>query len=200
MAEEETGRKIEIEGEQSEEREEPEADVRSGGEEESPVSDQETETLESKCKELNDKYLRLYAEFDNYRKKILKEKEELLRYGSEPLMYELLTVLDTLEIGLQHADDDSDNSVRTGVQMTLKEFLRVLEKFGVKRVTALMQPFDPAYHEAMTQVVDNEVDEGTVVQEFRKGYMFHDKLLRPALVAVSKTGPEEGESEELSEN
>jgi len=199
MSEEETGRRIEISGTESEgteEREESESTSPSVEETGSPVA----EDHESKCKELNDKYLRLYAEFDNYRKKILREKEELLKYGSEPLIYELLTVLDTLEIGLQHADDDPDNSVKEGVQMTLKEFLRVLEKFGVKRVTALMQPFDPTYHEAMTQIVDNEVDEGTVVQELRKGYMYHDKLLRPALVAVSKKGSEEGESEELPEN
>jgi len=150
-------------------------------------------------RELNDKYVRLYAQFDNFRKKVIKEKEEILKYGSEPLVYELLTVLDTLEMGLQHADDDPDNSVLKGVQMTMKEFLRVLEKFGVKRVTALMQPFDPEYHEAMTQVIDNEVDEGTVVQEFRKGYMYHDKLLRPALVAVSKKGSEDDEIIELEE-
>lgn len=169
-------------------------------EEGSEKSGAEQQTPEELSKELNDKYMRLYAQFDNFRKKVLKEKEELLKYGSEPLMYELLTVIDTLEMGLQHAEDDEDNSVRTGIQMTMKEFLRVLEKFGVKRIAALYQPFDPMYHEAMTQIIDNEAEEGTVVQEFRKGYMYHDKLLRPALVAVSKNGQEEEEGGELSEN
>ncbi|MGE5893638.1 MAG: nucleotide exchange factor GrpE [bacterium] len=143
--------------------------------------------LSAKCGELNDKYLRLYAEFENYRKKVSKEKQDLIKYGAERLAYELLSVVDTLELGLQHASEgESEEGVRTGIEMTLKEFLRVLEKFGVKRVDAAGKAFDPKLHEAMTQIVNDETDEGTVIDEFRKGYLYHEKLLRPSLVSVSK--------------
>lgn len=143
--------------------------------------------LSAQCGELNDKYLRLYAEFENYRKKVSKEKQDLMKYGAERLAYELLSVVDTLELGLQHASEgESEEGVRTGIEMTLKEFQRVLEKFGVKKVDATGKPFDPVYHEAMTQIINDEVNEGTVLDEFRKGYLYHEKLLRPSLVSVSK--------------
>lgn len=144
------------------------------------------ESLRIKCEELNDKYLRLYAELENYKKRAAREKQDLLKYGSESLVFELLTVLDTLELALKHADeDDSANGLRQGIEMTLKAFQRVLEKFGLKQLEAFMKPFDPVIHEAMSQVVRDDVEEGMVVDEFRKGYKYYDKLLRPALVSVS---------------
>ena len=117
---------------------------------------------------------------------LFRSKEDIAKYGSEPLLFDLLTVIDTLELALGHADDnDSPGTLKQGIEMTLKEFNRVLGKHGLRRIEALGKSFDPAFHEAMSQVVREDVDEGIVVEEFRKGYKFYDKLLRPSLVAVS---------------
>lgn len=166
----------------------------------------ETEALQAKVEEFNQKYIRLYADFDNYRKRVVKEKEDLMKYAPEPLVFDLLTVIDTLELALSHANvDDSSDSLKKGIEMTLKEFFRVLEKSGLKQVEALGKRFDPEFHEAMTQVIRDDVEDGVVIEEFRKGYLFHEKLLRPSLVAVSKSGEassvneDNGDSEENNE-
>lgn len=136
--------------------------------------------------ELKDRHLRLYAEFENYKKRIQREKEDLIRYGNESLLYELLTVLDNLEMALKHTADNLSEGLVKGVEITLRELKRVTEKFGLSPIEALGRPFDPALHHAMSQVERTDVDDKTVVEEFRKGYMFWDKVLRPSLVAVSK--------------
>lgn len=148
----------------------------------------ETEKLkpEEELQELKDKYLRLYAEFDNYRKRVLKDKEELIKYSNESLLYELLPVIDNLELAVKHSSNNVSQGLVQGVEITLKEFQRVLEKFGITPISALGKRFDPSLHHAMTQVEREDTDEKTVVEEFRKGYMFRDKVLRPSLVAVSK--------------
>lgn len=162
------------------------AEAEDSGEEAGKAQD-EVRELSAKMGELNEKYLRLYAEFENYKRQVSREREDLLRFGSERLLHELLTVVDTLEMGLQHAEEgEATGGLRKGIEMTLKEFLRVLEKFGVRRIDAVGKTFDPVYHEAMSQVVTDEVAGGTVIEEFRRGYTYHEKLLRPSLVSVSK--------------
>lgn len=155
----------------------------------------EKPTLEDELQELKDKYLRLYAEFENYKKRTIKDKEELLRYGNESLLYELLTVIDNLEMAMKHSgrsleqrpsSNDVSAGLVQGVEITFKEFLRIIERFGVVPINALGKGFDPSVHHAMTHVEKDDVDENTVVEEFRKGYMFNGKVLRPSLVAVSK--------------
>ncbi len=145
--------------------------------------------LEADLRDAKDKYVRLYAEFENYRKKAQRDREEVSRYSNEAIVYELLPVLDTLEMALKHAGEEREGtkqSLREGVENTLREFHRVLAKFGLKPIEALGRPFDPAYHHAMIQAERDDVEDKTVVEEFRKGYEFHDKVLRPTLVAVSK--------------
>jgi molecular chaperone GrpE len=142
--------------------------------------------LIAELQEINDKYLRLYAEFENYRKRVNKDKEELIRYGNESLLYELLPVIDNLEMALNHASNKVSEGLVQGVEITLKELQKTLEKFGLGVIDANGKPFNPLVHHAMTQVERDDVDENTVVEEFRKGYMFRDKVLRPSLVAVSK--------------
>jgi molecular chaperone GrpE len=145
--------------------------------------------LKAEFAEMKDKYLRLYAEFENYKKKTQKDKEELLRYGNESLIYDLLPVIDTLEIALKHlceGDNDKAQSLTQGIENTLREFLRVLEKFGLKSIEAAGKPFDPAYHHAMSRIEGVEHEDNIVVEEFRKGYVFNNKVLRPSLVAVFK--------------
>lgn len=144
------------------------------------------EQLTTEFQELNDKYLRLYAEFENYKKRVNKDKEELVNYGNESLLRELLTTVDNLELALKHASDNVSEGLVQGVEVTLKGLIETLDKFGLKAIDAEGRHFDPSVHHAMTQVVRDDVEENTIVEEFRKGYMLKDKVLRPSLVAVSK--------------
>lgn len=153
------------------------------------IEDKTAEAVESiqvELAEAKDKYLRLYAEFENYKKKVQKDREELIKYSNESLVYELLPVLDNLEMALKHSAEKNSESLIKGVENTLRELNRILEKFGVKFVEAVGKPFDPAYHHAMSQVEREDVENNTVVEEFRKGCLYNEKVLRPSLVVVSK--------------
>jgi molecular chaperone GrpE len=152
---------------------------------ETPKGKEEIPSPDAELAELKDRYVRLYAEFDNYRKRLQKEKEELIKYGNESLLDGLLPVIDNLEMALKHATDTTDGLVK-GVEITLRELLRVLEKFGVVPIPAAGRTFDPAVHHAMSQVERADLADKTVVEEFRKGYTYGDRVLRPSLVAVSK--------------
>ncbi len=149
-------------------------------------------------KELNNKYLRLYAEFDNYKKRVGREKEELIRYSNESLLYELLPAIDNLELALKHASCDPKTGVVQGVEITLKELQRTLEKFGLTRIEAAGKKFDPSVHHAMTQVEREDMEEKMVAEELRAGYLYREKVLRPSLVAVS-TKPKKAEEVEQTE-
>ncbi len=147
---------------------------------------EESLSPEAELAELRDKYLRLYAEFENYRKRVQKDKEELIKYCNESILYEILPVVDNLEMALSHATDDVSEGLVKGVEITLREFQRITGKFGLSPIEAEGLPFDPAVHHAMSQVERTDLKDKTVVEEFRKGYKFGDKVLRPSLVAVSK--------------
>jgi molecular chaperone GrpE len=148
--------------------------------------------------ELNNKYLRLYAEFDNYKKRVNKEKEDLARHGNESLLYALLPAIDNLELALKHAACDPRNGVVQGVEITLKELQRTLEKFGLRRIEAAGKKFDPAVHHAMMQVEREDMEEKMVAEELRAGYLYHEKVLRPTLVAVS-TRPKNTKEDEQTQ-
>jgi molecular chaperone GrpE len=147
--------------------------------------EEEKKTLEKRILELNDKYLRLYAEFENYRKRVSKEKEDLVKYSNESLLYSLLPAIDHLELALKHGSCDPKTGVVEGVEITLRELQRTLEKFGLSRIEAIGKQFDPSVHDAMTQVERQDMDEKLVAEELRAGYLYFDKVLRPSLVAVS---------------
>lgn len=137
--------------------------------------------------ELRDKYTRLYAEFQNYKKRMQKDKEELLKYGNETLLNDLLPVVDNLEMAVKHSSNDNVSAgLVQGVEITLREFLKVLDRFGLAPIPAFGKMFDPALHDAMAQIEKDDVDDNTVVEEFRKGYIYKGKVLRPSLVGVSK--------------
>ena len=135
--------------------------------------------------DLNNKYLRLYAEFENYRKRVNRDKEELIRYGNESLILELLPILDSLELALKHASGGPGAGIVQGVEMTLKELQRTLEKFGLVKIEAAGRIFDPAIHHAMSQVEREDCEDKMVAEELRPGYRYRDKVLRPSLVAVA---------------
>jgi len=165
--------------------------------EEARESEKGTEA--DQLRELNDKYLRLYAEFDNYKKRVAKDREELVKYANESIIYELLPSLDHLEIALKHANDDTSKGIVEGVEMTLRELYRTLEKFGLKRIEAEGHPFNPEYHHAVSRVERDDMDENMVVEDMRQGFIYGDKVLRASMVSVSVKPAAEAEDEQNAE-
>jgi molecular chaperone GrpE len=141
--------------------------------------------FQAQLKEKDARYLYLYAEFENYKKRMAKERDDLRKYGSEKLARELLQVIDNLERALAHMPPTTDKTLVDGLHMTLNQFRAVLEKEGVLPVSALGQAFDPNVHEAVAQEASDK-PEGTIVNEASKGYTFQGRLLRPARVVVSQ--------------
>ena len=134
-----------------------------------------------------DLYMRSQAEIENLKKRFRKEKSDLIRYSNESLIKQLLTVLDNLEKAIFAAQDEhSVDAVREGVELTLKGLMDTLEKSGLKQVEADGEPFDPNFHEAISEQEDNAAKPGTVLQVFQKGYILNERLIRPAMVVVSK--------------
>lgn len=158
---------------------------------ENTKGDKENRGSEEKdYQELYQKYLRLAADFENYKKRLAKEKADVIAYGNEELIKALLNVLDNLERALDHADTEKDpKPLIEGVKLVHKQFLSCLEKFGVQYVDASPgQNFDPRLHQAIERVESPDFTPGLIISEMLRGYMLKDRLLRPALVVVSK-GP-----------
>ncbi len=137
---------------------------------------------------VREQLLRLAAEFDNYRKRTARQFEEVKQYAATDLVRDLLPALDNLERALDAAGQDStpSNAILEGVEMVLRQFKRALAKAGVRELQAQGQPFDPALHEAAEVVVVPPREDGMIVEELQRGYMLHDRLLRPAKVMVGK--------------
>jgi len=144
----------------------------------------------------HDLYLRSMAEVENIKKRAAKEKEEWVKYANENLVKSILPFMDNLEKATAHArDGKSLDALREGVELTLKGLKDSLRKSGVQEVEASGAPFDPNYHQAVYEKEDDHAPVGTVVQELQKGYTLYGRLLRPAMVVVSK-GPSKGEKRE----
>jgi len=145
----------------------------------------EPESLEE-IKALQDKYLRLAAEFDNYKRLSLREQRDSARFANEGLLKELLPILDNLERAVRSSKEKQRrDGLIQGVELTLKQFMETLAKFGVRPIASVGQAFDPSRHEAVARVESNTVPAGSVVDEFQRGYYLHDRILRPAMVTVS---------------
>ncbi len=137
--------------------------------------------------ELKDQFLRLAAEFDNYKKRMERDRSRDLKYAEENLIKELLPSVDNLERAIEQGRKDGNNSeLLQGVELTCKGLIASLEKFQVTPLDSIGQPFDPNFHEALAMDHSDEVAENHVMVEFEKGYNYKDKLLRPAKVVVSK--------------
>lgn len=147
------------------------------------------QALDAKAEELktlNDRYLRLAAEFDNYKRLAQRDQRDHIRFGNEQLLKELLPVVDNLERAIKAAKDGgSGDSLIQGVDLTLKQLNGALGKFGVQPIPTVGQPFDPSGHQAVASVQSDEVPEQHVVEEFQRGYRLHDRILRAAMVTVS---------------
>ncbi|MGD0264805.1 MAG: nucleotide exchange factor GrpE [Candidatus Methylomirabilota bacterium] len=148
------------------------------------------EALSAKAQEvdrLQDRLLRLQAEFENYKRRISREKAEFLKFAHEGLILDFLPVLDNLERALGAARAEAGSTpLLEGIEMIARLFRSVLEKAGVRPMEALGQPFDPAYHQAVAQVETSQGDAGLVVEEIQKGYLIEGRVLRPAMVKVSR--------------
>jgi len=149
-----------------------------------------------------DLYLRERADLENARKRHQRDKEEALRFANDRLLKEMIPVLDNLERAVDHADQDNDDNqgLLEGVNMTINQFRKALEDFGVKSINAIGAAFDPNLHQAMGQVESVEQEPNTVVTEFQKGYLLHDRLLRPSMVMVAKAPTDEAIDSETEDS
>ncbi len=158
--------------------------------------------IEKKIAELEDRYLRKLAEFDNYRKRMARDLIEARNQVRCSTIEDFLTVYDTFSMGLAAIKTATDMAtIQEGMEMVWAEFQRVLEGFDVKEIESVGKPFDANFHEAVSQEASDTVEEGSVIRQWKAGFTIGDKLLRPAVVVVS-SGPaveEESKAEEPSE-
>lgn len=148
-----------------------------------------SEQLEAKQQELEEalqRYLRLAADFDNFRRRTRQEMEDVRKTAAAGLIGELLPVLDNFERALATARSLFPENVATGIDMIYRQLWHVLSQSGVQPLEAVGKSFDPVFHEAFEQVETDEAPEGTVMEEVQKGYLLHGKVLRPALVKVAR--------------
>ncbi|WP_055107398.1 nucleotide exchange factor GrpE [Paenibacillus ihumii] len=149
-------------------------------------SNKEVEALRAELEEQQQKLLRAQADFDNFRRRTQKEKEELGKYASAKLITELLPVIDNFERAIASGEQGTDvTSYAKGVEMIFRQLEGVLGSEGLKAMETVGEPFNPEFHQAIMQVESDEHEEGIVVEEVQKGYMLKDKVLRPAMVKVS---------------
>ena len=185
--------KIETESEETSDKDRVSEKSNSGEEKKQACQDQlkeiqaELETAEQEAKETYDRFLRVSAEFENYKKRSAREMDDLRKYANQFLIVEMLAVVDNLERALNSSNGNSSNDkcMADGVNLTLKEILKVFEKFNVKPIESIGQSFDPNFHQAMMQEETDDYPENTVITELQKGYMIHDRLLRPSMVVVA---------------
>ncbi|MBQ9421129.1 MAG: nucleotide exchange factor GrpE [Lachnospiraceae bacterium] len=157
---------------------EPEA----GEKEKAPKPDKKDKQIE----ELNDKYRRLFAEFDNYRKRTEIEKTGMFGEGEKAVLLKVLPLIDNFERALQNVpEEEKDSAFVDGIEKIYRSFLDLMKGLGVTPIEAVGQPFDANLHNAVMHVEDEDSDESIVVEEFQKGYMFRDKVLRYSMVKVA---------------
>ncbi|MCC6850052.1 MAG: nucleotide exchange factor GrpE [Deltaproteobacteria bacterium] len=157
---------------------------------EAAAGERERLELRAEIAEIKDRWMRAQADLENFKRRATREKQDALRFGSEQLLKDLLPVIDNLHRALAHAG--SDDPIAAGVELVLRGFDEVFERHGVKVVSARGTPFDPSFHEAISHV-ESEHPPNTVIDEHQRGYILHDRLLRPALVTVGK-GPARDEN------
>ena len=164
-----------------------EAIVDENNEVQEEIKEQIEDDLKEKYDELNNKYLRLWADYDNFRKRTANEKQELLKYGASEVLKKILTVLDTFDRAKESLKDiDNCQTVKEGYEIAFKQLFDTLKKIGVEEIEALGKQFDPNCHEAVTHTPNDEYEPDCVAAVVQKGYKLSDKVLRPALVGVAK--------------
>ena len=134
-----------------------------------------------------DRFLRVSAEFENYKKRQSREMVEFRKYANQSLIRDILPVIDNLERAISSTENGTEegNGIREGIALTFKDLLKILEKYHVQPIDAVGTPFDPNFHQAVSQEASDEYPENTVLHELQKGYLLHDRLVRPSMVIVS---------------
>ena len=169
------------------------AEVPSGVEDRLKELESRVEAKEKECREALDQLLRVSADFENYKKRAAREQEEFRKYANQSLLKEMLSAVDHIELAIKAAAGGAgpEANIAAGLNLTLKELMRIFEKFGVTAIAAEGQPFNPEFHEAMLREESESLPANTVARELQKGYMIGKRLLRPSLVVVSSQ-PDEG--------
>jgi molecular chaperone GrpE len=160
----------------------------------SPVTGEDVNTLKEQIAKAKDQLLRTAAEFDNFKKRVARERQEASRYANESLLRKLVPVLDSFDMALaatNKAPDKAIQSLQAGIVMIYQQLKSALADVGLQEIDATGKPFDPAWHEAVSEQATAEAAEGHVVQQLRKGYKVHDRLLRPAGVVVARKPADE---------
>lgn len=176
------------------------------GVETSPQADGRLAELEAEVARLKDERLRALAEVENVRRRAQRDRQEASQYAISAFARELLAVVDNLQRALASIDapgraaDPALDALASGIEMTERQLLGVLERYGVKPIPAEGAPFDPHVHEAMFEIDNPSVEHGTVLQVLERGYLLHDRTLRPARVAVARGGPKRAAPEAAAAN
>ncbi|QZY56539.1 nucleotide exchange factor GrpE [Crassaminicella profunda] len=143
--------------------------------------------LQEEKEELNSQYLRMTADFQNYKKRVEKEKSDIYQFANEKLILDLLPIVDNFERAVKsYKDEGKDESFTQGVEMILQQFLEVFKKNGAEEIEALGKEFDPNFHHAVMQEESDEHESNTVIDVFQKGYILNGKTIRPSMVKVVK--------------
>jgi molecular chaperone GrpE len=151
-----------------------------------PTRDEGCSEIADELKAQQDKYLRLAAEFENYKRLAQRDQREYARFANENLLKDLLPIGDNLERALNSAKASPDKrGLIQGVELTRKQFIETLEKYGVKRISSIGERFDPSRHEAVARVDSRNTPETTVLEEHQPGYLLHERILRPSMVTVA---------------
>jgi molecular chaperone GrpE len=180
----------------------PDEQIVNGEDERLKELEAKLEAKEKESVENYDRLLRASAEFDNFKKRSSREMEEFRKFANQSLIKEMLSVVDNLELAMNSTNGHKtiDKDLLQGLEMTHKEILKVFEKFNVKPIDAKGQPFDPTFHEAVMQEETSDSPKNTVINELQRGYMIHDRLLRPSMVVVAKPKENnEGEKPDIKE-
>ena len=152
------------------------------------------EEKEKEAKENFDRFLRTAADFENYKKRAAREKEDWTKFSNEDLIKSILPFIDNLERAVNHAEKVADTSVlMEGIKLTLQQIQQALNRFGLTSFVSVGQPFDPQRHEAMLVVETDQHEPNRVVEEFQRGYLLNERLLRPATVSVSRAPAKEAQ-------
>lgn len=162
------------------------------------IKESEYNKLVNDAKEFKDKYMRLYAEFENARKRMERDKSDFIKFANEGLIIEILGILDSLELSMKAARENQkeNDAFLKGIEMVLANTYEILKRHGVKPIKALGQPFDPHYHEVLMQEETNEHEEGVVLEEFQKGYQLSDRVIRTVKVKIAQRKSENDQSQE----
>jgi molecular chaperone GrpE len=162
------------------------------------------EELEKEVETNYDRFIRVTADFENYKKRTAREISDLRKFANENILKDMLSAVDNLERAIESGSkqDSEKQTLLEGVEITLKDLFRIFEKYGVKDFKSEGEPFNPVFHQAMMQEQTNDYPDNTVLNELQKGYTIHERLLRPAMVVVAKNAPDKqfDETDETEES